>query len=78
MPQYLWKQAILRVPFLWDIDGELIEEKVQEAKQPSIETLFLNFQAGDQYLAATLRVREGHSQLLQRPRFVTFSEHEDA
>ncbi|RSL52470.1 hypothetical protein CEP54_010892 [Fusarium duplospermum] len=37
MPQYLWKQALLRVPFLWDIDGEVIEEKIQEAKQGGFE-----------------------------------------
>lgn len=27
MPQYLWKQAFLQIPFLWDLDTKLVLEK---------------------------------------------------
>ncbi|KAF4460622.1 hypothetical protein FALBO_12593 [Fusarium albosuccineum] len=27
IPQWLWKQAFLRIPFLWDLDSEIIDQK---------------------------------------------------
>ncbi|CAM1500519.1 Fc.00g096810.m01.CDS01 [Cosmosporella sp. VM-42] len=32
MPQSFWKQALLQIPFLWDIDTEIVREKSRQAE----------------------------------------------
>lgn len=31
IPQYCWKQALIQIPFLWDLENEIVERKDQEA-----------------------------------------------
>ncbi|KAH7192028.1 uncharacterized protein B0J16DRAFT_394133 [Fusarium flagelliforme] len=31
IPQYRWKQALIQIPFLWDLENEIVERKDQEA-----------------------------------------------
>jgi len=37
IPQYCWKQAIIQIPFLWDLENEIVEWKDQEAMAGSFE-----------------------------------------